>query len=51
MKSPKLLVFRSIPPPPLDTLFEEVYEQMPWHLREQREWLLQQKRTKSPHAH
>lgn len=38
-------------PPPLDTLFEEVYEEMPWHLREQREWLLQQKRTKSPHAH
>jgi 2-oxoisovalerate dehydrogenase E1 component alpha subunit len=37
-------------PPPLDTLFEEVYEEMPWHLREQREWLLAQARTKSPHT-
>jgi TPP-dependent pyruvate/acetoin dehydrogenase alpha subunit len=37
--------------PPLDTLFEDVYEEIPWHLREQREWLLAQPRTKSPHAH
>ena len=37
--------------PPLDTLFEEVYEEMPWHLREQREWLLSQERTKNPHYH
>lgn len=38
-------------PPPLETMFEEVYEEMPWHLSEQREWLLRQARTKSPHAH
>jgi pyruvate dehydrogenase E1 component alpha subunit len=38
-------------PPPLETMFEEVYEEMPWHLREQKEWLLRQERTKSPHAH
>jgi pyruvate dehydrogenase E1 component alpha subunit len=38
-------------PPPLDTMFEEVYEDMPWNLREQRDWLLRQERTKSPHAH
>lgn len=24
-----------IPPPPLETMFEDVYAQMPWHLREQ----------------
>jgi pyruvate dehydrogenase E1 component alpha subunit len=38
-------------PPPLETMFEEVYEEMPWNLREQRDWLLRQDRTKSPHAH
>jgi 2-oxoisovalerate dehydrogenase E1 component alpha subunit len=37
--------------PPLDTLFEEVYEHMPWNLAEQREYLLAQERTKSPHQH
>ncbi len=39
------------PAPPLDTLFEDVYEKLPWHLREQKEWLLRQERTKSPHYH
>jgi len=38
-------------PPAIETMFEEVFEDMPWHLREQEEWLLQQERTKSPHAH
>jgi pyruvate dehydrogenase E1 component subunit alpha len=38
-------------PPALETMFEDVYEEVPWHLREQREWLLQQERTKSPHYH
>lgn len=40
-----------IGPPALETMFEEVYEEMPWHLAEQRDWLLKQERTKSPHAH
>ena len=39
------------PAPPVESIFDEVYEDMPWHLREQREWLMSQKRTKSPHAH
>lgn len=30
----------SMPPPERDTLFDDVYAQMPWHLREQREELL-----------
>ncbi|MCA9674885.1 MAG: thiamine pyrophosphate-dependent dehydrogenase E1 component subunit alpha [Kofleriaceae bacterium] len=38
-------------PPPIESMFEEVYEEMPWHIAEQRDWLLRQARTKSPHAH
>jgi 2-oxoisovalerate dehydrogenase E1 component alpha subunit len=37
--------------PALDTLFEDVYEKMPWNLVEQKEWLLAQARTKSFHKH
>ena len=37
--------------PAVETLFDDVYEDMPWNLREQREWLLQQARTKNPHHH
>lgn len=37
--------------PDLNTLFDDVYEEMPWHLAEQKEWLLAQARTKSPHSH
>jgi 2-oxoisovalerate dehydrogenase E1 component alpha subunit len=37
--------------PPVETLFDDVYEHVPWHLREQRDWLLQQARTKNPHHH
>ena len=37
--------------PPLDSLFDDVYEQLPWNLVEQREYLLAQERTKSPHSH
>ncbi len=40
-----------IPPPPIDSIFEDVYEDLPWNLREQREYLLAQPRTKSPHQH
>ncbi len=39
------------PPPEVETLFDDVFEEMPWHLKEQQAWLLQQKRTKSPHGH
>jgi pyruvate dehydrogenase E1 component alpha subunit len=37
--------------PPVPTLFDDVFEELPWHLREQRDWLMQQARTKSPHYH
>jgi len=30
----------ALPPPALETLFEDVYAEMPWHLREQRDWFL-----------
>ncbi len=40
-----------LPPPPVETLFDDVYEEQPWNLREQKEWLMQQARTKSPHYH
>ncbi len=38
-------------PPPLETLFDDVYEHTTWNLDEQREWLLAQDRVKSPHSH
>jgi 2-oxoisovalerate dehydrogenase E1 component alpha subunit len=37
--------------PHIDTLFEDVYEELPWHLQEQRAYLMQQPRTRSPHQH
>ncbi len=37
--------------PPVESMFDDVYEQMPWHIKEQREYLLAQERTKSPHSH
>ncbi len=37
--------------PPVETLFDDVYEEMPALLREQRDWLLAQQRTRSPHSH
>ncbi len=37
--------------PPLESMFEDVYEDMPWHLQEQKAWLLAQARTRSPHFH
>lgn len=39
------------PAPPLESLFEDVYEQIPAHLLEQRAWLLAQPRAKNPHVH
>lgn len=37
--------------PPVESMFDDVYEHMPWNLKEQREYLLAQERTKSPHSH
>ncbi len=37
-----------LPPPPRTSLFDDVYAELPWHLREQRDLLL---RTPSPAAH
>jgi pyruvate dehydrogenase E1 component alpha subunit len=38
-------------PPPIESLFDDVYEELPWHLAEQRSYLMTQPRTKSPHKH
>lgn len=37
--------------PAVESLFDDVYEQLPWHLREQRAYLLAQPRTRNPHRH
>jgi 2-oxoisovalerate dehydrogenase E1 component alpha subunit len=37
--------------PPVASLFDDVYEERPWNLEEQREYLLRQERVKSPHQH
>jgi 2-oxoisovalerate dehydrogenase E1 component alpha subunit len=37
--------------PPVDSLFDDVFEEQPWHLREQRAYLLSQARTRNPHHH
>jgi 2-oxoisovalerate dehydrogenase E1 component alpha subunit len=37
--------------PPIESIFDDVYEELPWHLREQRAYLLAQTRTKNPHHH
>ncbi len=39
------------PPPAVETMFDDVYEELPWNLREQRDYLMAQARTKSPHSH
>jgi TPP-dependent pyruvate/acetoin dehydrogenase alpha subunit len=39
------------PAPSVETIFDDVYEELPWNLREQRQWLLAQGRTKNPHHH
>jgi pyruvate dehydrogenase E1 component alpha subunit len=41
----------STPPPAIETMFDDVYEEIPWHIQEQKAWLMQQARTKSPHQH
>ena len=37
--------------PPVEGIFEDVFGELPWHLEEQKEYLLAQARTKSPHGH
>ena len=37
--------------PPVESMFDDVYETLPWNLREQRDYLMAQPRTKSPHSH
>jgi pyruvate dehydrogenase E1 component alpha subunit len=42
---------QGLPPPAYESMFEDVFEELPWHLREQKAWLAGQARTKSPHYH
>jgi 2-oxoisovalerate dehydrogenase E1 component alpha subunit len=42
---------QGLPAPPVETLFDDVYEHLDWNLIEQKEWLMNQARTKSPHYH
>ncbi|MEZ4367871.1 MAG: thiamine pyrophosphate-dependent enzyme [Kofleriaceae bacterium] len=39
------------PAPPIESLFDDVYEELPWNLAEQKAYLLAQARTKNPHHH
>lgn len=49
--SAALKAAESLAEPPLDSLFEDVYEELPWNLVEQRAYLMAQARVKSPHKH
>ncbi len=42
---------RVLPNPPVETLFDDVFEDLTWNLREQKAWLMREARTKSPHYH
>lgn len=46
-----LAIAEALPDPPVESLFDDVFEELPWHLQEQKEYLLQQARTKNPHLH
>ncbi len=41
----------NLPPPPVETMFDDVFERPTWNLIEQKQWLMAQPRTKSPHYH
>lgn len=41
----------SLGPPPVESLFDDVYESMPWNLAEQKRYLMSLPRTKSFHSH
>jgi len=43
-------VSEKTPPPPLESMFEDVYEKPPWHLQEERAELLRGPRAPSPHS-
>ena len=38
-------------PPARETIFDDVYAELPWNLVEQKQWLMSQARTKNPHIH
>ncbi len=38
-------------PPPVESMFDDVYEEIPWNIEEQKAWVMGQERTKSPHYH
>ena len=42
-------VSEATPPPSLESMFDDVYEDLPWHLREQRDQLVRGPRA--PKAH
>ena len=42
---------KDLPAPAVETLFDDVFEEPTWALKEQKEWLMAQPRTKSVHAH
>jgi pyruvate dehydrogenase E1 component alpha subunit len=44
-----LAVAERTPAPAVESLFDDVHEELPWHLREQRAYLLAQRRTTNPH--
>jgi pyruvate dehydrogenase E1 component alpha subunit len=44
-----IAVSESTPPPPLATMFADVYQEVPWHLAEQRAELLEGSRAPSQH--
>jgi 2-oxoisovalerate dehydrogenase E1 component alpha subunit len=41
----------ALPDPPVESIFDDVYETIPPHLAEQKAWLMAQPRTQSPHKH
>lgn len=40
-----------LPAPAVDSIFDDVYETLPWNLAEQRQYLMAQARSKNPHIH
>lgn len=46
-----LKIADELPAPDIESMFDDVYEEVPWHLEEQRSYLMEQARTKNPHKH
>jgi hypothetical protein len=38
-------------PPPVETMFDDVFEHKTWNIEEQEAWVMSHDRTKSPHYH